>query len=152
MKLGDPCDSREWRVRVTGTSKASRRAWRGIVLAWMVVPAGCGPSGMEQGQSFALVCPGGRVVGARLVNEGDQVLLKDRASMLVLPRTAEGVYDDNRAALRFAHDGRAVLGLKAGRARAIVCRAVPGVLTLVPPREGHEPASETVREHRWTAE
>jgi hypothetical protein len=46
--------------------------------------------------------------------------------MLVLPRTAEGVYDDSRAALHFEHDGKAVLGLRAGRARAVVCRAVPG--------------------------
>ena len=136
MELGAPCRTREWRVRVTGTSTASRRAWHGIVLAWMMVLAGCGPSGMEQGQSFALVCPGGRVVGARLVNAGDQVLLKDRASMLVLPRTAEGVYDDNRASLRFEHDGRAVLRLRAGRARAVVCRTVPGVPPLVPSAKG----------------
>jgi hypothetical protein len=114
------------RQGMTGRSTAFWRAWHGIVLAWILVLAGCGPSGTEQGQSFALVCPGGRVVGARLVNEGDLVLLQDHASMLVLPRTAEGVYDDSRAALHFEHDGKAVLGLRAGRARAVVCRAVPG--------------------------
>jgi hypothetical protein len=112
------------------------RAWHGIVLAWTLVQTGCGPSGTEQDQSFALVCPGGRVVGARLVNEGNLVLLQDYASMLVLPRTAEGVYGDNRAALRFEHDDKAVLGLKAGRARAVVCRAVPGAPSLVPSAEG----------------
>jgi hypothetical protein len=136
MELGAPCRNREWRVRVTGRSMAFWRAWHGIVLAWTLMQTSCGPSGTEQDQSFALVCPGGRVVGARLVNEGNLVLLQDYASMLVLPRTAEGVYDDNRAALRFEHDGRAVLGLRAGRARAVVCRAVPGVPPLVPSATG----------------
>ena len=121
---------------MTGRSTAFWRAWHGIVLAWMLVLAGCGPSGTEQGQSFALVCPGGRVVGARLVNEGDLVLLQDHASMLVLPRTAEGVYDDSRAALHFEHDGKAVLGLRAGRARAVVCCAMPGVPAPIPFEEG----------------
>ena len=65
--LGDPCDNREWCVRVTGRSTTFRRAWHGIVPVWMLVLAGCAPSGAEQGQSFALVCPGGRVVGALLV-------------------------------------------------------------------------------------
>ncbi len=134
--LGDPCDNRGWCVRVAGRSTTFRRAWHGIVPLWMLVLAGCGPSGAEQGQSFALVCPGGRVVGALLVNEGDQVLLKDRASMLVLPRTADGVYDDNRAALRFEHGGKAVLGLKAERARAVVCRAVPGAPAPAPSPKG----------------
>jgi hypothetical protein len=136
MELGAPCRNREWCVRVMGRSKAFWRAWQGIVLAWTLVQTGCGPSGTERGQSFALLCPEGRVLGARLVNDGDQVLLKDRASMLVLPRTAEGVYGDNRAALRFEHDDKAVLGLKAGRARAVVCRAVPGAPSLVPSAEG----------------
>ncbi len=136
MELGAPCRNKEWRVRVTGRSAAFRRAWHGVVLAWTLVQAGCGPSGTEQGQSFALVCPEGRVLGARLVNAGDQVLLKDRASMLVLPRTAEGVYDDSRAALRFEHDGRAVLRLRAGRARAVVCCAMPGVPAPIPFEEG----------------
>ena len=136
MELGAPCRNREWCVRVMGRSMAFWRAWQGIVLAWTLVQTGCGPSGTEQDQSFALVCPGGRVVGARLVNEGNLVLLQDYASMLVLPRTAEGVHDDNRAALRFEHDGKAVLGLRAGRARAVVCRAVPGVPPLVPSATG----------------
>jgi hypothetical protein len=56
-------------------------------------------------------------------------MLKDHTSMLVLPRTAEGVYDDSRAALRFAHDGKAVLGLRTKRPRAVVCHAVPGAPT-----------------------
>ena len=104
---------------MTGRSTAFWRAWHGIVLAWMLVLAGCGPSGTEQGQSFALLCPGGRVVGARLVNEGDLVLLQDHASMLVLPRTAEGVYGDNRAALRFEHDDKAVRAGSANSDRGI---------------------------------
>ena len=110
---------------MTSESTVFRCIWYGIVLASAIELAGCGPSRMQQGHSFALLCPGGRIIKARLVAEGDQVLLQDRARLLVLPRTAEGVYDDRRVALRFEHDGRAVLGLNTGRAQAVVCHALP---------------------------